>query len=281
MASRSPCSSESRSRLSRRGLVALGGGLALSLAELALGAAAAACSGGATTGGKRVELATRVRADALSFTNAFGWTVELDVALLSVGPLRYLEGAPVASRVRPFRIREAHAHPGHYVEGGTLGEMLAPRTVDLTAGVTELTRAPGVTGEALSARFTFQHPPAGELAKELAPEVVLLEGTATSGSDRLRFRLSAGLADVLDADGNPFVTGCTLEDGSIDGDGSVLLTVLPSLWLDQVDFSGLESSGEAATELPAGSLPHKAFARGLKKAGAYSFRYSPGLDSEQ
>jgi hypothetical protein len=264
--------------MSRRAFGALGGGVALSLGQLALGASQSACSGDVTTGGKRVELVTRICADTLSFTNAFEWKVELDVALLSLGPLRYLEGAPVASNSL-FGIRDAHAHPGHYVEGGTLGEMLEPTTVDLTAPKTHVFRGPGVTGEALSARFTFQDPPAGDLAGELSPHVVLVEGSATSGSTTFRFRASAELADVVDPEGNPFVAGCTFEDGAIDGDGSVLVTVSPALWLDQVDFSVLEPTGDEPVELEAGGTPHKAFARGLKKGAAYLFRYSPGLDS--
>ncbi|MDQ2644509.1 MAG: hypothetical protein M3020_11875 [Myxococcota bacterium] len=260
-------------RVSRRAFTALGGGIALALGQLALGAAQTACSGSDSTGRKRVELVTRVRADTLAFTNAFDWAIALDRALLSLGPLRYLEGAPVASRAS-FGIRAAHAHPGHYVEGGTLGEMLEPTTVDLTAGVTEVFRGPGVTGQALSARFAFQDPPAGELAGELSPRLVLVEGSATSGPASLRFRASAGLADIVDPDGNPFVTGCTFEDGDIVSDGSVLVTVSPALWLDQVDFSLLERSGDDAVELDASGIPHKAFARGLKKGAAYSFRYS-------
>ncbi len=265
-------------RVSRRAFGALGGGVALSLAQLALGGAQSACSGSGRTGGKRVELVTRVQADTLAFTNAFDWAIELDRALLSLGPLRYLEGAPVVLSSL-FRMREAHAHPGHYVEGGTLGEMLEPVTVDLTAGVTEVFRGPGVTGQALSARFEFQAPPVGELAGELSPHLVLVEGSATSGSTRLRFRASGELADVVDPDGNPFVTGCTFEDGSIDGDGSVLVTVSPALWLDQVDFSIVEPSGDEAVELDPSGIAHKAFARGLKKAAAYVFRYSSGFES--
>lgn len=276
--SRNSFDSGTACRLSRRAFGALGGGVALSLGQLALGVAPTGCSGSDSTGGKRVELVTRVQADALTFTNAFDWAIELDLALLSVGPLRYLEGAPVALG-SPFGIREAHAHPGHYVEGGTLGEMLEPTTVDLTAGVTEVYRGAGVTGEALSARFTFEAPPAGELAGELAPHVVLVEGRATSGATALRFRAAGELADVLDPDGNPFVTGCTFEGGSIDGDGSVLVTVSPPLWLDQVDFSELEAKGDEPVELASRGTPHKAFARGLKKGAAYSFRYSPGFEA--
>ncbi len=86
--------------------------------------------------------------------------------------------------------------------------------------------------------------------------VVLVEGSATSGSKALRFRASAELADIVDPEGNPFVTGCTFEDGAIDGDGSVLVTVSPALWLDQVDFS------EARTERRRGG---RARARGARR----------------
>jgi hypothetical protein len=259
--------------VSRRVALAVGGGGCISIAELALGMSA--CSD-AKTAGKRVELASSVAAQALAFTNAYGFELELSSALLSIGPLRYLQGAPVAL-FRSFRwIRSAHAHPGHYVDGDTVGEMLAPVTVELAQGVTALGTGAGVAGIARSARFLFQFPAEGELAERLGESVVLVEGTASAGQERRAFRARAGLEDVLDADGHPSVAGCAFENGDIRDDGVVRLTVRPSVWLDQVDFSELPAGAAGPSELEPESTPHKAFARGLRKAAAFVFAYEPG-----
>jgi len=274
--------------LSRRAALAAGGGALVSVAQLALGVSA--CSE-ANTGGKRVELVTTVDADTLSFVNAYDLKVELELALLSIGPLRYVEGAPVALREPARRrarwiealssVRTAHAHPGHYEEGQTLGEMLRPTTVDLAAGPTDLGSSPGVSGVARSALFCFQSPPAGELAASLGDDVVLIEGTATSlaSGDSLRFRARASVEQVLDAEGQPFVAGCELDDGNIQENGSVRLLVFPSVWLDQTDFSELSTNDDEPIELDPATTPHKAFVRGLKKAAAYGFTYEAGSSS--
>jgi hypothetical protein len=263
---------EHRVDVSRRVALAVGGGTCISIAELALGLSA--CSD-AETGGHRVELTSSVGAQALAFTNAYGFAIELSSALLSLGPLRYRDSAPVAN-FQGFRwIRTAHAHPGHHLEGDTLGEMLEPATVDLARGVTDLGTGEGVTGVARSARFFFQSPAAGELSEVLGQSVVLVEGSTTSGGEARHFRARALLEDVLDAEGHPFVAGCAFENGDIRENGAVRLTVWPSVWLDQVDFGELPANAAAPSELDPKTTPHEAFTRGLKKAAAYVFAYEP------
>jgi hypothetical protein len=244
-------------------------------APLALASLAACGDDGETTSGKRVVLDTRVEAEQLSFTNGYGWNVTVDRALVSIGPLGYLEGAVVAQRW--WAIREAHAHPGHYEAGGTIGEMLTPTSVDLVQGMADLGTGPGITGTALSARFTFQAPPEGPFAGELGTNVVLIEGSATSASETRAFRAVATVDDVLEG-GAPAVVGCAFEKGSIGADGTVTVHLRPSVWLDQVDFALVPASADAAPlELARDQTPHKAFVRGLKKAAAYGFSYAPRL----
>src|SRR5690606_26165593 len=147
-----------------------------------LGLAPVAGCGDGATSGRRVALTTRVAVAATTFTNAAGFDVELTRALVSIGPLRYVEGAPFARRPlleRLVAIRTAHAHPGHYHEGGVLGEMLTPTSVDLGAlgeEALELGAGTGITGTALSARFTFRAPPEGPYADALGEHVVVVEG---------------------------------------------------------------------------------------------------------
>jgi len=244
----------------------------------------AACGGAESTAGKRVNLGTRVEAESLSFANAYGWNVQIERALLAIGPLRYFEGAVVARRGSPrldavqrwFAVRAAHAHPGHYEEGGAVGEMLVPASVDLALGPRDLASGEGITGTALSARFSFQSPPEGEHAADLGTQVVIVEGVATQAAQSRPFRASAGVGDVLEG-GVPVVVGCELVNGAVQSDGVVTLDVRLSVWLDQVDFALVPASGDGSkVELDRDENPHKAFVRGLKKAAGYAFSYAPG-----
>jgi hypothetical protein len=244
-----------------------------------------ACGDGAdSTTGKRVTLGARIEADSLTFTNGYAWNVKVERALVSVGPLRYLEGAVVARRepvrsdapARWFTVGTAHAHPGHYEEGGTIGEMLLPASVDLALGPTDLAAGAGISGTALSARFSFQSPPEGEYSAELGTSVAIVEGVATQGAESRPFRASASLEDVLEA-GAPAVVGCQLRNGSVQSDGVVTLDVHLSIWLDQVDFALVPASTDGTKVAFAQEQnPHRAFVRGLKKAAAYTFSYAPG-----
>jgi hypothetical protein len=244
---------------------------------------AGGCSGaGDATGGKRVELATRIDLSAAAqapFTNGFGYEVTLDRVLVSVGELRYHAGAPVGWRRSPagqwFGVREAWAHPGHYAAGDELGEMLDPDTVDLLSAPVGLTDGEGVTGEYLSAAFSFRAPPVGSLASELGDDVVLVQGSAKSADLEFAFEAHATEADVLDTYGVPVVAGCPFSDGTVASDGTVVVTIDPALWLDQVDFAREPNvvAGETTVLDPAG-VPHEAFVRGLKKAAGYAFSFT-------
>jgi len=239
----------------------------------------------AATTGKRVALATEVQlapSSALPFTNAFDFEITLDEVYLSVGELRYFSGAPIG-RYQPSRLpdllglRQAFAHPGHYVAGDVLGEMLEPRMVELVGGGARLADGAGITGEYLSASFRFGAPPVGELADELSDAVVRVRGTARGAELELDFEISATESEVLDTYGEPVVSGCPFTEGSVDRDGTVTLAIDAALWLDQVDFSReSEVSTEGRTVLDPAGVPHEAFVRGLVKAAAYAFSYNPG-----
>lgn len=244
--------------------------------ELAIGLGAAGCSDASETSGKRVTLATRIELEPAArapLTTALGWEVSIDTAYVSIGELRYFEGDPVTA-FRWLEIPRAHAHPGHYQQGGAVGEMLEPTSVDLVATPIEIAVGQGVTGVASSARFTFHAPAVGPAAGELAGAVARVTGTATQGTLVRPFAVSASETDVFDASGQPIVEGCTFSAGAIDGDGTVVVTLRPSVWLDQIDFSLVpESTDGAPVELAPGEIPHKGFVRGLKKAAAYAFSF--------
>lgn len=78
-----------------------------------LGLGAAGCDEG--TKGRRIVFETRIEsdlADGEALSTIDGWSVTVTRALLSVGDVVYLEGAPIAWRPAAW-IARAHAHPGH------------------------------------------------------------------------------------------------------------------------------------------------------------------------
>lgn len=271
--------------LSPRHLAASIVGASLAILLPLVGTVFTACGedSGATTG-RRVVLATTVEvapAAEARFTNAFGFEIMLDRVLISVGELRYFAGAPIGRRDPPLApgltgLRLVHAHPGHYVAGDELGEMLDPLTVDVLAGPAALPDGQGITGEYLSASFCFASPPVGNLADDLGGAVVIVSGIAAGADLEIAFEVSATHDQVLDTYGEPLIAGCPFTAATVDRDGTVILTVDPTLWLDQVDFSREPDvvTGDSVVLDPA-EVPHEAFVRGLKKAAAYAFSFIP------
>ena len=267
-----------------RFLLASAGGACLAILLPVASAVLSACGDDESSGttGQRVELATRVElapAGNGPFTNDFGFEITLERVLISVGELRYFEGEPVGwlepLPARTWGVRSAWAHPGHYQAGTELGEMLEPVTVDLLAAPVDLALGTGVTGEYRSAWFTFAAPPVGPDADELGDAVVLVRGEATGSDLTLRFEATARESDVLDTNDDPIVEGCPFDEQTVEGDGTVVVTIDPALWLDQVDFSRIpaDETDDELVVLDPAEAPHKAFVRGLKKAAAFQFSF--------
>lgn len=267
-------------RIRRRALLSS----AVFVLGLGLDLLADACGDGATTG-KRVTLQTTVGPAAgtqAPFTNAVGWEIRLDRAIVSIGALYYFEGASLFSRLdaplRPFGVRSAFAHPGHYQEGSALGQMLVASSVDLMKGDAALAAGDGITGPFRSARFTWGTPAVGPLATELGAHVALAIGTATKGMETRRFSLAADVPDVVDAGGLPRVEGTAFapEPTNVAGDGMITVRIAPAVWLAQVDFTDVPPSadGEPVT-VEKTTLAFRAFARGIKDGSAWVFSFTP------
>lgn len=260
-------------------------------AALALAALAPACDGDDSTTGKRLTHATQITLGpeaSSAITNSYGWSITLSRVDLSVGALRYFDGAPVTARLdrpRPllerlarWAIPEAHAHPGHYAPGSAMGEMVEATSVELVAGPARLADSAAVSGSYRSATFAFGAPPAGPLAGELGDAVVLVEGLAEREGEERPFRAAALAADVLDTEGEPEVEGCVFEEADVQESGAIIVLVKPGVWLDQIDFSVVPASADGEpVDLDPEATPHRAFTRGLKKGTAYVFSYSAGF----
>ncbi len=281
-----------------RDLRRLAGPTSLAIAALAVlpllaGALLGACDGEGTTSSKRVTLKTQITADdevTKPFTNAYGWSITLSKAAVSIGALTYFDGAPIFSAARsPARARPrdaltrllgvntAFAHPGHYQAGNAMGQVLSSSSADLMQGLVALPTGEGVAGVYRSGRFTFEETPTGSATDQLGGKVVVLEGEARKETMIRLFRAEAGVDDVLDSYAEPKLEGCAFdEEPDVQADGTVTVHIKPSVWLDQAEFDDVpESADGKPVALAPDGVAFKAFTRGLKKGSAVVFRYAP------
>jgi hypothetical protein len=254
------------------------------------GLALVACASGAkdTTTGKRVVLATRVAGNAAlaeEFTTGTKWTVKLGSARLAIGGLYYFDGKPAFAlnerrptplqRLQSFFIGTAYAHPQHYVAGNALGEMVEPSSVDLFRAA-ELADGDGVTGIYRSGRIVLPAKVTGPAAKDLAGHIASASGVATKNDKTVYFTISADLADIQQTSPKAEIDGSVFEEVEVTGDGTVTLTVTPSIWFNLVDFTNVESGTEdAPTDIVLGDTAHKGFSLGVAQLTAYHFEYIP------
>ncbi len=259
--------------------------------------AASACASDSTgdnTTGKRITLQTRMTAGAESarpFTTGIGWSVTLSKVYISTGPLYYFDGATIFSRTFPERnerglrwavetfdrflgIRDAVAHPGHYIPGTARGEMLAATSVDLAGKDATLATGSGVTGITRSATFTFAAPAKGPFAAELGSHAVVVEGTANKAGMTRVFRAEVDLPELLNAKKEPAILGCTFQEVDMQANGTVTVTIKPSLWFDQVEFDTIPASADGKPVLmDASALGRKELVLGMLASDGYVFSY--------
>lgn len=259
--------------------------------SLALGALVA-CGDPAATSGARFTLAARMDLETKTTTTRSNWNVELTRAQIAVGALHFFTGEPLGARYAPSRpksvlaqvgrtlgewvfIREAHAHPGHYVEGEALGELLTPVTIDLLAGSSPLGDADATSGLYRSARFTFAAPPSGALAAEMGDASLVLEGNATREGEQRHFLFRASASDLLNASQKPELEGCHFEERQVDGAGAVIVTAKPSVWFAAADFAELATDPNGAAVLvPKDSRLFRQIRERAIAAAGMDFRYA-------
>lgn len=239
------------------------------LCTLAFSTLVAAC--GSDTARSRVNF--RVSAQALPHDGPLvtetGWTVELSEARLHLEGLYFFEGEPLFSRVdrRPWPQRlgdlvvgTAYAHPGHYVEGEALADLLQPVTLDLLAGPTELGQAHGVSGAYNSARVVLSPNP------ELGDQAVRILGRATKNGVTVQFRGALTLEQPIE--------GVAFGQDIEASDGQVRLEIDLGEWVRRIDFGTLPTGAEV--ELSPDTQAHNAFSRGVNNTTAFHFTWIPG-----
>lgn len=246
-----------------------------------------ACGGSDTTTGHPVTLQTSLSADAeisAPFMTETGWTVQLSKAGVSIGSLYYFDGEPAfVRREAPRRwlasvlgLGVAHAHPGHYIAGDALGQMITPAYADLLAGTSKLPDGTGLTGDYRSARFKLSAPTADPGLTALGSNVAIAEGVARNGTQEVHFKLHASYADVAKSVSNGEVDGCVFSETDVETSGTVNVTVVPHVWFNLVDFAGVAAGSAAApTDIAAGETAQIAFALGVVQLSAYRFAFTP------
>ncbi|XXF77970.1 hypothetical protein P2318_33705 [Myxococcaceae bacterium GXIMD 01537] len=229
---------------------------------------------GCDTGQQRRTFPVVVTALPMSGPNEKGWTVQPEALQLSAGPVRFFEGRVLLSRRAPrfdawalLGVGTAWAHPGHYIPGDALGELLAPKTVDLLASEpTPLGEASAVTGSYGSMELTLTRAAADVAAPfgALAGQSVRVRGTAT-GPQGQSLRFEARVALEKPIEGIRFEKELAAEER-----GRVRIAVDLGKWLGRIDFATASQQGaDGEYTFPSDSQAQNALARGVEDTSAY------------
>ncbi len=252
------------------------------LGAITLAFAAAAGCGGLTAGDlityEVAAASTTATASPERFPSATAWTIELDTALVLVGPV-YLYGG--GQRAESWGLpawlgpRVAYAHPADatFDRGPVLGDVLDQFVVDLLdPSPTSLGIVPGVAGTTATmelhlhpAGFTALGSPVAEL-EPLGGATFLLEGRASRGDVTVPF---SARGDLVGQPAQRVVesveVGVELSDRG-DSPGRLIIQIRVDEWFRFVDFARLEDVPDPfAPETVAGA----ALRRGIRSRFAY------------
>lgn len=207
------------------------------------------CGGG--TERTRRTFPVEVTASRAALITDSGWTVTLTKATAHLSTVRFFSGPAQVVQSTPWwhraLISSAYAHPGHYVPGEALGEVLTPVDVDLLAAApTEWGTADAVTG-------TY-----GSLQLGFAETGLEVEGTATKGSDTVTF--SARFTPPAPLEGASFPHEMTTAPGRVQ------LSFDLAVIFSRIDFALV---GSGAQPLDPMSPAFNGYARGIEDVSAY------------
>jgi len=215
-----------------------------------------ACGGVAQ---KRRTFPVEVTHAAPAAANDSGWAVTLTKATAKVAPVRFFTGKVLLSsrwEFDPYLLigGTAWAHPGHYLQGDALGELLTPKDLDLLAATpTELGLAEAVTGDYGSMQLTL--------------DTVQLAGTATKDSVTVKFDTGAFTPPAP-------IEGVRFEKILEDEKGTARLTALTSVWLSRIDFSTAGTpNADGVSVFSSDSVAFNGFVRGVLDTSAYDVKW--------
>lgn len=191
-----------------------------------------------------------------------GWTVSDLRGSVHFAELRFFSGKVlVAERFDPLSwlVSSAWAHPGHYVPGESMGEVLTALDVDVASPQrVAWGEASAVTGSYGSARLGF------------GAAGLRLRGTAARGGETIRF--DTGVKSF-----SAPLEGLRFEHEMTTSPGLVLLEVDLSVLLARVAFELHQSAPEAngVVQFAPTSPAFNGFDRGATDSASYRFTWLP------
>lgn len=209
------------------------------------------CACGAMTERQRRSFPVEVAGSAAPLTTDSGWTVTLTRATAHLETLRFYSGQAQHVRAAPWwrslLVSTAYAHPGHYVQGEALGEVLTAVDVDLLAATpTFWGTADAVTGGYGSAQVGYA---AGGLE---------VEGVATKNGQTVEFAATFTPPAPLE--------GASFSHEMTTAAGRVLVQVDLAVVFSRIDFALV---GSGAKPLDTMSPAFNGYARGVEDVSAY------------
>ncbi|WNG55121.1 hypothetical protein F0U59_10270 [Archangium gephyra] len=230
------------------------------------------------TGAQRRTFPVEMAVQPMTGPNERGWTVTPESIHVSVGTVRFYEGRVLLSsrwpRFEPYALLggTAWAHPGHYVPGDALGEVLKTTTVDLLAAQPSvLGEANAVTGDYGSMELTLSSATAASDTQDLLRgHMVRIQGLAThSDGRRVRFDAEMNLPKPIE--------GIRFERTLEQEVGRVRITVELARWLGRIDFATASPAGASGVStFPAESQAMNALVRGVEDTSAYVVTWVEG-----
>ncbi len=208
----------------------------------------AACGGTERT---RRTFPVEVSASSAPLLTDSGWAVTLTKANAHLASVRFFAGKVLLAQRSPWwrglLIADAYAHPGHYIPGEALGELVQAADVDLLATTpTSWGTASAVTGEYGSMQLTF------------ATGGLELEGVATKDTQRVEFTATFTPSGTLE--------GIRFERVMNTAAGFVTVLLDLNVVLSRIDFAQV---GTRAKPLDSTSPAFNGLGRGVEDTGAY------------
>lgn len=188
-----------------------------------------------------------------------GWAVTDLSGAMPLTELRFYEGRVLVAQWSPLEliISTAHAHPGHYQEGASMGEVLVPLALDLSKrDVSAWAEANAVTGSYGSAKLGFG--------------TIRVRGTAVKADQTIRFDTGPlTLAKPLE--------GIRFEHEMDTSSGRVRLEVDLGVLLSRIEFDkhGSAPGSDGVVTFEPSSVAFNGFDRGVTDSGSYRFTWQP------
>lgn len=252
----------------------------------------AGCLEGSGTGGRPIigdlELRAQWVGEPGHIETSTGWTIELDEAVLAIGPITFFELAPplslepnpspdLSDRLYSWLVPTAHAHPGdeHFYGGRVMGELYQQVAFDLMEGSHTIPAGlRGLAGEVRSFSIALDPP----------------DGRTKGAQDDLRgFHAYVVGTAHQDEQVVPFEGGLTIEDAGtlrrvdgIDADmvfdrgGTVVVSIHVDAWFDEARFDELEDEHDGRFTIGEGDQAHNAWRIAARNGRTYSARREEG-----